>query len=65
MNTKNSKQFTELTKKDLSMVIGGAGYRWRCSDGFSSAWHAFRNTAESNAKAYERIHNATCSVFHD
>lgn len=33
---------------------------------FSSAWHAFRKTAENNARGYEKIHRGvTCSVMYD
>lgn len=42
------------------------GYRWHCSDGFSSAWHAFRKTAENNTRGYEKIYRGvTCSVMYD
>ncbi|MCK1221403.1 ComC/BlpC family peptide pheromone/bacteriocin [Streptococcus uberis] len=66
MNTNIFEQFTQISDENLAKIEGGVGYRWHCSDGFSSAWHAFRKTAENNARGYEKIHRGvTCSVMYD
>ncbi|CAM4120921.1 hypothetical protein AT575_06110 [Streptococcus penaeicida] len=66
MNLHLLDQFTQISDENLTEIKGGAGYRWHCSDGFTSNWHAFSNTAKNNARAYEKIHKGvTCSVMHD
>lgn len=52
MNTKTMKQFNVLNADALAAVEGGWGYRWRCNNGKTSAWHMFRDTAQSNANNY-------------
>ncbi|KXT74284.1 hypothetical protein STRDD10_01034 [Streptococcus sp. DD10] len=59
----NVKDFTVLTNEELATVSGGWGYTWGCSDGHTSAWHLFRNTAQQNADTYARVHGVICGVY--
>ena len=40
-----------VTKEEMSKVQGGWGYRWNCPQcGYTSAWHMYKNTAQTNAR---------------
>lgn len=63
MNTQAIEQFEVINSEKLAAVEGGVGYKWRCSDGFTSAWHMFRNTAQTNANNYMlRNRGVFCTV---
>lgn len=49
---------------EMLQIHGGAGYYWNCKDGYQSHKHVFRRTAESNAKAHERLYNTKCEIFY-
>jgi bacteriocin-like protein len=65
MTKEISQKFETINNQALSTIEGGLGYRWACSDGTKSAWHAKKATAQANANSYMKIHRGVvCSVFH-
>lgn len=48
----------KIKESEMLQIHGGAGYFWRCSCGYKSAWHAFRHTAQANADAHTRIYGS-------
>ncbi|AIA67625.1 TPA: ComC/BlpC family leader-containing pheromone/bacteriocin [Streptococcus equi subsp. zooepidemicus] len=64
MNTKTIEQFSTMTADMLAGVEGGWGYRWRCTDGYTSAWHLLRDTAQENADNHMILYPGTvCRVY--
>lgn len=48
----------KVTETEMMHVHGGAGYFWRCSCGYKSAWHMYKNTAQTNANNHTAIYGS-------
>ncbi|MFS9027920.1 bacteriocin [Streptococcus cristatus] len=63
MDTKVMSQFEVMDEDMLTAIEGGWGYVWRCSDGYVSAKHVFRFTAQENADNHVALYGGVCRVY--